>query len=136
MNPIIYRLLNPFHRIFARNVKTLVRLKYLKSVGLPINLCTPKMLHEKIFWMELHTDTSLWSKLTDKYEVREFVEQRVGKQYLNELYGIYDSVDSINYEALPKAFILKTTNGCTSYMIIEDKEHLSQYDVKKNSLFG
>ncbi len=131
MNPVIYRLLNPFHSIFALNVRALVRLKYLKSVGQPINLSAPKMLHEKIFWMELYTDTSMWSKLTDKYEVRDFVTQRVGGQYLNELYGVYDSVDTINYETLPKAFILKTTNGCTSYMIVEDKEHLNRLDVKK-----
>ena len=52
---------------------------------------------EKILWLSLYSDTSMWSKLADKYRVREYVIDRCGEQYVNKIYGIYNSAIEIDY---------------------------------------
>ena len=46
---------------------------YKKVFGYAPNLNYPKDLIEKIYWLELNTDTSLWTKCTDKYLVRDYI---------------------------------------------------------------
>ena len=44
---------------------------YFKSYGKHCNLKDPHNLIEKIYWTELHGDTTLWTLCADKYRVRE-----------------------------------------------------------------
>ena len=55
---------------------------------------------EKILWLSLYSDTSMWSKLADKYRVREYVIDRCGEQYVNKIYGIYNSAIEIDYSLI------------------------------------
>ena len=80
---------------------------------------------EKILWLSLYSDTSMWSKLADKYRVREYVIDRCGEQYVNKIYGIYNSAIEIDYSLLPKSFVLKTTNSCATNIIVKDKNILN-----------
>lgn len=49
---------------------------YNKTFGKNINWTNPKTLIEKIYWMQLYTDTSLWTLCADKYAVRQFVKDK------------------------------------------------------------
>ena len=63
----------------------------------------------------------------DKYSVRSFVEQRIGAQYLNTLYGVYNEVDDIDFNKLPNQFVLKDTLGSSgdlSMILVTDKSKL------------
>ena len=132
MKEIVYKLLNPFHSILGHNQELIMKLRYKKKMGRKLDLDHPTLFHDKILWMEFRTDTSLWTELADKYLVRRFVEARVGKEALNELYGVYDSVGAIDYSRLPQSFVLKTNNGCASHIIVRDKAtaNLAEIDRK------
>ena len=54
-------------------VKTINARWYFKR---KINIEHPQKLNEKILWMEYNTDASLRSRLTDKYEVRQYVAKK------------------------------------------------------------
>lgn len=43
---------------------------------------TPRDLNEKVMWLSFYSDTSLWSKLADKIEVRNYVESKGLKELL------------------------------------------------------
>lgn len=59
---------------------------------------------------------------TDKYAVRGYIESKGYGDILNEFYGVYDNVDDIDYEALPKQFVMKMNNASGRNWICKDKE--------------
>lgn len=92
------------------------------------DLKNPKNLIEKIYWMELNCDTSLWTKCADKYRMREYVEECGFGDYLPKLYAKWDKADEIDLTILPKEFVLKTNDGCGTVYIVKDK---SKEDINK-----
>lgn len=96
---------------------------FMKIFKRKINLQTPKSLIEKIYWMQLHTDTSMWSLCADKYRMREFVDGLHLSNYLPKLLGHWNNYLDIDFNSLPNSFVLKTNNGCETVLIIKDKEN-------------
>ena len=105
---------------------------YYKIFGKLPDFTNPKSLIEKIYWLQLNTDTSQWSYCADKYLVRSFLEKKGCGQYLNELYGRWDSPDEIDFCQLPNQFVLKTNNACDQTLIVEDKERIDEVELKKS----
>lgn len=48
---------------------------------------------------------------SDKYLVRDYVSQKIGSRYLNELYGVYRNPWEISPSSLPPKFVVKCTHG-------------------------
>lgn len=92
------------------------------------NLDNPKNLIEKIYWMQLHCDTSLWTLCADKYRMREYVHECGCGSYLPMLYGAWKNPEEIDWDALPQSFVIKANNGCETVLVVTDK---SKYDFKK-----
>ena len=97
-----------------------------------MNVKNPQDLNEKILWLSLFTDTSEWTRLADKYAVREYVEQVAGSKYLVPLYGKWDSVEDIEWDILPQSFVLKSNNGgsANAVKIVKDKASLDMETIK------
>ena len=49
--------------------------------------------------------------------------------FLPKLYGIYKSVEDINFSTLPRSFVLKTNHGSGEIVIVRDKEKLNRADI-------
>lgn len=96
-----------------------------------INWENPSNLIEKIYWLQLNTDTLLWTLCADKYRVREFVEERGCGKLLNELYGVWGKVDDIDFDKLPNSFVLKTNNSCGQIILVKDKSKLNIAEARK-----
>lgn len=80
----------------------------------------PSDLIEKIYWLQLHSDTSLWTKCADKYLAREYVKECGLDDYLPKLYGKWEKAEDISFDTLPSNYILKTNNGCGTCFIVKD----------------
>ena len=80
-----------------RNPEKLVRIRYRQRFGTDPDLENPRTFNEKVLWMMLHADTTRWSQLADKYRVREYVEQCGLGWMLNELYGVWESAEEIDF---------------------------------------
>jgi len=94
------------------------------------NLKDPKTFNEKTTWLKLnnYNHNKLASKCADKYAVREYVAGGGMSKILNELYGVYDNFDEIDFDKLPNKFALKCVHGCAYNIIVDDK---SKFDVEK-----
>jgi hypothetical protein len=57
-----------------------LRLKFKHKLGYKLNLEHPKRLNEKIQWLKLNDRNPLFALCADKYTVRHYVEERIGKQ--------------------------------------------------------
>ena len=110
--------------------KEIIRL-YKDKTGHDLDLESPKRYTEKIQWMKLYGITPLISKLSDKYEVRNWVEERIGQEYLVPLLGVWDTFDDIDFDALPDAFVLKTNNASATNIIVKSKSTMNKKRMKQ-----
>lgn len=118
---------NYYKALVKNNLKRALNLQYRSSHHKNINWDNPQTLDEKIMWLEGMSDISLWSQLTDKYEVRKFIAEKGYKNILVNCYGIWNNTDEIDFEKLPNKFVIKCTHDSGSTHIIKDK---SKADIK------
>ncbi len=107
----------------------LAKLRFRKLFGRKLNLKNPQDINEKILWLSLFSDTSEWSRLADKYAVREYVAECGLADFLVKLYGKWDTADAIDWASLPNSFVLKTNNGSGTVMIVNDKDQIQKPEV-------
>lgn len=92
----------------------------------------PRNFNDKTMNMKFsYKHDNLVIKCTDKYKVREYVQDKNCEEILNELYGVYNNPNEINFEDLPDKFVLKCTHGCAYNIICKDKEKLDIEETKK-----
>lgn len=104
---------------------------YFASFGKHCNLKEPQNLIEKIYWMELYTDVSLWTKCADKLRVREYVEECGLTEYMPKLYGSWNRAEEIDFDSLPISFVIKANNGCGTVRVVNDKSQLDTKTLRK-----
>lgn len=100
--------------------------KYLKKkfkvlVGYELNLDEPRTYNEKLQWLKLHDRNPLYTKLVDKYAVKEYVAEIIGNQYIIPTLGVWNSFDEIDFDTLPDQFVLKCTHDSGGLVICTDK---------------
>lgn len=108
--------------------KMLVKVRYFVRFQKILDLKNPKTLNEKILYLTLCTDTSLWTKLADKYRVREYIKEKGLEESLVKLYGMWENVNDCRFSELPERFVLKCNHGSGDVVIVDDK---SKFDEKK-----
>lgn len=102
-----------------------IKKRFKKRMGREVNLENPVKYNDKLQWLKLNWRDPVATKCADKYKVREFVKNKIGKKYLNKIYGVYDSVDEINIKNLPQSFVLKATHGSGKNIICKNKNSLN-----------
>ncbi len=112
--------------------KAYVRLLYLKNHGRLPRLRHPRTFNEKLQWYKLYHRDPLMTILSDKYEVRKYLQARGHGSLLNELYGVYDSADEIDFSNLPDRFVLKATHGSNMNIICRDKKALDWRECRRS----
>ncbi len=102
------------------------KILFKKYLGYNLNLKNPQTLNEKLQYLKLKTynKNPLVTQCADKYAVREYVKACGCADTLVELIGAWDTVDEIDFDALPKKFVLKCNHGTGSNIICTDKSTL------------
>lgn len=111
--------------LFKYNIKAIPNSIFKKVFRRDINWNNPVNLVEKIYWLQIHSDITLWTKCADKFLVREFVEERGCGNILNDLYGKWDNANDIDWDSLPQSFVLKSNNGCGQVILVKSKDKLN-----------
>lgn len=117
-------------RHFVNPEKYLPRI-FKKRMGCSPNLSDPKTYSEKLQWLKLYYHNPLQTKLVDKYEVKKYVADLIGEEYVIPTLGVWNSVDGINWEALPEQFVLKCTHDSGGLVICKDKSKLDYKEAQK-----
>ena len=63
--------------------------------------------------------------------VRKHITKAIGEEYLFPLYGVWDSPEEIDYDALPDQFVLKCTHDSGGLVIVTDKAKLDNEMARK-----
>ena len=108
--------------------KLYLKLKYKKRVGKKLNLKEPQSFNEKLQWIKLYDRNPNYSILVDKCEVKKYVADKLGKEFIIQTLGVWDKFDNIDFNALPNQFVLKCTHDSGGLVICRDK---SKFDIEK-----
>jgi O-antigen/teichoic acid export membrane protein len=96
-----------------------VQREWKKRFGRTIDWNHPKDINEKIQWLMCFSDTSAWTRLSDKVEVRDYVTEKGCKDLLVPLLGTWKCAADIPWDALPEKFVLKCNHDSGSTHIID-----------------
>lgn len=101
-----------------------LKLRFRFQMGYWPDLDNPKTFQEKINWLKLHDRNPRYTKMVDKYAVKEYVANKIGHEFIIPTLGVWEKPEDIDFDSLPEQFVLKTTNGGGSggVVICKDKE--------------
>lgn len=115
--------------------KLYIQLLYFKHFRKFVNFRNPKTFNEKLQWLKLHDRNPLYTTLVDKYEVKKYIADQIGSQYVIPTLGVWDSPEEIDFDALPEQFVLKWNHDSGSVIICKNKDDLDK-DVAVEKLRG
>lgn len=105
-----------------------------------MDLKNPKTFNEKLNWLKINYHDKKLSQLVDKYEVKDYVKNIIGEQYVVPCYGVYNSIDEIDQTSLPQKFVLKATNDSSGVIICKNLNtfnfHAAKSRLKKSLQFN
>lgn len=101
------------------------------KLGYDLNLENPKTFNEKLQWLKLHDRNPLYTTLVDKYEVKKWVAERIGEEYIIPTLGVYNEYSEIDFDALPNQFVMKCTHDSGGVVIVKDKTSFNKKFAEK-----
>lgn len=108
--------------------KFYLRLRYRLTFHKKLNLKNPVTYNEKLQWMKLYDRNPIYSRLVDKYEVKKYINEVIGNEYVIPTIGIWNRFEEIDFDMLPDEFVLKCTHDSGSVIICENK---LEFDIEK-----
>lgn len=97
-----------------------------------LNLKNPRTLADKVSYLELFDQHELAPMCTDKYAVRQYIQDKgLGHILVPLVGGPWSKVEDVDFDTLPNAFALKATHGCKMNYLVSDKTNLDKEDCVK-----
>ena len=137
MNNKIYKLLTSYKEIiiylndkgllkFVSDEK-IVKYKYEVAIGKKLNLDNPLTYNEKLQWLKLYDHKPVYTIMVDKVNVKDYVANVIGKEYVIPTISVYDHFDDINFSKLPNRFVIKCSHDSGGLVICKNKKN---FDIK------
>jgi len=112
----------------------LEKIRFYKEIGYRLNLKNPKSCNEKIVWKKINDRNPLLPITADKYKVRSYIKKIMGeekaKELLIPLLYVTDKPETIPFENLPSAFIVKPNHASGKCIKVENS-HFDKNDMIK-----
>ena len=115
---------NRFNNLSQNDIKFLLKQQFLQMTSKQLNIDNPQTFNEKIQWYKLYYKNPLMTKVADKIQLRDYVKQIIGKQYLIKSLGIYNTPKEIDFNNLPNQFVIKVNWGSGQNIIVKNKKQL------------
>lgn len=112
--------------ILAKTIpdKAYIQLVYYKHFRKFVNFRNPKTFNEKLQWLKLYDRKKEYTKMVDKHLVKQIVADIIGDEYIIPTLGVWDYPSDINFDVLPKQFVLKWNHDSGSVIICKSKDEL------------
>ncbi|MGI5977355.1 MAG: ATP-grasp fold amidoligase family protein [Candidatus Limivicinus sp.] len=108
-----------------------VKLYFRLRMHRKLDLNNPVYFNDKLQWLKFNYRLPLQTVVSDKYEVRKYVANLIGEEYLVPLLGVWDEFDEIDFEKLPERFVLKCNHDSGGLVVCRDKSNLNIAHAKK-----
>ena len=107
-----------------------LQIVYFKHFRRFINFNNPKTFNEKIQWLKLNYRNEEYTKLVDKYRVKQYITKLIGEEYVIPTLGVWINVDDIDFKSLPEKFVLKCNNDSGGIVICKNKKDFDEAKAK------
>ena len=122
----------------ADYIKTLSEEEYLDEVkdiflehfGYDLDVDNPRTYNEKISLNKFLDRNPRKAELTDKLKAKKWVKEKLGSEYVAELYGSWERAEDIDFSTLPNSFVLKTNNATCHNIIVKDKRDINEEEIR------
>lgn len=101
--------------------KAYLQLFYYKEFGKRISFKNPKTFNEKLNWLKLYYKRPQLVTLIDKYDVKKYIADKIGPQYVIPTLGVWKSFEDIDFNTLPDQFVLKCTHDSGGVVVCKNK---------------
>ncbi|MBQ4515412.1 MAG: glycosyl transferase [Clostridia bacterium] len=108
-----------------------LKLLYRINFGKKLNLDNPQSFNEKMQWLKLYDRNPIYTTMVDKYEVKQYVADKIGEEYIIPTLGVWDKFEDIDFDKLPQQFVLKCTHDSGGLVICRDKSKLDIDSARK-----
>lgn len=95
---------------------------YSVSIGHKLHLKNPVAFTEKLQWMKLYDRNPKYTNLTDKIAVKDYIEKRVGTDYVIPTLGIWKTAEEVAIDELPDTFVIKCNHDCNSIVFFDKRK--------------
>ena len=112
------------------NDKKYLTILYKKKSHRRLNLDNPKRFTEKLQWLKLNYRKDIFSTMVDKYKVKEYISNTIGKEYTIPTLGVYDKFSEIDFNKLPNQFVIKCSHDSGSVVVVRNKEDINYKKLK------
>lgn len=126
-----YDIANKMGMLNLLSDKAHITLKYRLSMGHPLNWKHPETFTEKLNWLKLNDHDPRYLGIVDKWEVMDFVKERIGEEYCVKKFGVWEHFDDIDFDTLPEQFVLKCTHDSGGVVICKDKGNFDREAARK-----
>ena len=104
--------------------RAVVTRNYQLAFGRAPNLEAPTTFNEKVAHKMLHDRRPVLTRMADKLQARAYAAERIGAQYLPELYQVCRSASEIDWPNLPRRFVIKATHGSGTNIFVSNKSEI------------
>lgn len=103
-----------------------IRRRFRLAFGRELDLENPVTYTEKLQWLKLYDHQPRYTTMVDKYEVKKYVAEKIGEQYVIPTLQVWERVEDIDFDQLPERFVLKCTHDSGSIVICKDKNSFNR----------
>ncbi len=103
-----------------------LKIMYRIQMGEKLNLKNPKTYNEKLQWLKIHNRKPVYTVMVDKYAAKDFIAEKVGRQYVVPTLGVWEKFEEIDFDALPAQFVLKCTHDSGGLVVVKNKSQLDK----------
>jgi TupA-like ATPgrasp len=80
----------------------------------------PVTYQQKMIYKIAYDRNPIITTFADKYQVREYIANKIGDDHLSKLYGIFSSAEEITQNRFPRNFALKATHGSGGVVLVSE----------------
>ena len=117
-----------FHPLY--NKKKFVKEIYKMQTNKELDLNNLNSFNEKLNGYKVNKKFMKKAyQYADKEEVRNYIKEKIGEKYLIKEYFCKNKITEEDIKQLPKSFVLKTTLGSGTNLIVKDKSKINPQEV-------
>ncbi len=131
MFDLFYKILRKTNILYLLDDETVLKFSYRYCLKRKLNLMNPQTFNEKLQWLKLYYRKSDFKKMVDKFEVKKYISNILGNDYIIPTLGIYNTFDEINFDDLPEKFVIKCTHDSGGFVICNDKNNFDIRSAKR-----
>ena len=106
--------------------KLYLSLVYKYKIGRKIYWDNVETFNEKLQWLKLNNKNPNYIKMVDKYEVKKYIADLIGEEYIIPTLGVYNRFKDIDFEKLPNQFVIKCTHDSGGVFVCKDKNQIDK----------